>query len=59
MATLNKENISLGLAYKFGISPLSSYQEAWQLTGRYGAEEGAKSSISESAGREERLTLGL
>jgi hypothetical protein len=37
MATLNKENISLGLAYKFGMSPLSC-QEARQVTGRHSTE---------------------
>ena len=62
MTTLTKENISLGLAYKFQrLSLSSSWQETWQCAGRYGAGKGAESSTSLSAGSRRRLcaTLGI
>jgi hypothetical protein len=43
-ATLIKENIELGLAYRF--SPLPSWWEAWWHTGRHDAGERAESSTS-------------
>ena len=43
-ATLNKENIQLGLTQKS--SPLLSWQEAWQHAGRRGPRKGAESSTT-------------
>lgn len=47
MATLIKQNMSLGLAYTVSeVSLLSSWQEKRQHAGRHGAREGAESSMS-------------
>jgi hypothetical protein len=49
-ATLIKDNIKLGLAYRFTFSPLSSWQESQQHPGWHGAG-GAESSTSSSKGK--------
>ena len=52
-----KHLIEAGLEFQ-RVSPLSSWQESWQHTGRHGAGEIAESSTSEFIGSRNKETLG-
>jgi hypothetical protein len=53
-ATLINEKKLIGTSFPSQrFSPLSSQSESWCCVGRHGAGEGAESSISQAAGKEE------